>query len=67
MGRLCIGQGRAGMKRGPDPIKQPINQPSDLSQKIPGRTQIETGKTKPSTYQGSHTFHKQHEWQDDKK
>ena len=46
MERPCIGQGRAGMKRRrPDPINQPINQPSDLSQKISGRTEIETGKT----------------------
>ena len=29
----------------PDPINQPINQLSNLSQKIPGRTEIETGKT----------------------
>ena len=45
MERLCIGQGRAGSRRKrPDPINQSINQPSDLSQKIPGRTEIETGK-----------------------
>ena len=44
--RLCRGQGRAGLRRKkPDPINQTINQPSDLSQKIPGRMQIETGKT----------------------
>ena len=44
--RLCTGQGRAGLRRNkPDPINQIINQPSDLSQKIPGRTKIETGKT----------------------
>ena len=29
----------------PDPINQPINQLSSLSQKISGRTEIETGKT----------------------
>ena len=29
----------------PDPINQSINQPSNLSQKIPGRTEIESGKT----------------------
>ena len=41
-----IGQGRARLRRKrPDPINQTINQPSDLSQKIPGRTKIETGKT----------------------
>ena len=46
MERPHVGQGRAGMRRRqPDPINQPINQPSDLSQKIPGRTKIETGKT----------------------
>ena len=28
-----------------DPINQPINQPSELSQKIPSKTEIETGKT----------------------
>ena len=42
----CTGQGRAGLRRkSPDAIIQPINQPSNLSQKIPGRTKIETGKT----------------------
>ena len=42
----CIGQGRAGLKRKrSDPINQTINQPSELSQKIPGKTTIETGKT----------------------
>ena len=41
-----IGQGRAGLKRErSDPINQPINPPSELSQKIPGKTKIETGKT----------------------
>ena len=41
-----IGQGRAGLKRKrSDPINQTINQPSKLSQKIPGKTEIETGKT----------------------
>ena len=44
--RLCIGQGRAGSRRKrPDPINQTNNQPSDLSQEIPRRTEIETGKT----------------------
>ena len=44
--RLQIGQGRAGSKRRkPDPINQAINQPSDVSQEIPGRTKIVTGKT----------------------
>ena len=46
MERPCIGQGRGGSRRKrPDPINQPIIQPSNLSQKIPGRTEIETGKT----------------------
>ena len=46
MERLHIGQGRAGSRRKrTDPINQPINQPSNLSQKIPGRTEIEKGKT----------------------
>ena len=44
--KLHIGQGRAGLKRKrSDPINQTINQPSKLSQKIPGKTEIETGKT----------------------
>ena len=46
MERLHMGQGGAGMRRKrPDPINQTINQPSNLSQKIPGSTEIETGKT----------------------
>ena len=41
-----IGQGRAELRRRrPDPINQTIISPSDLSQKIPGETKIETGKT----------------------
>ena len=41
-----IGQGRGGLKtKRSDPINQPMNQPSKLSQKIPGKTKIETGKT----------------------
>ena len=44
--RPCIGQGRAGSKRKrPDPTNQAINQPSNLSQEIPGRTKIGTRKT----------------------
>ena len=31
-------------RKGSDPIDQTINQPSELSQKIPGKTEIETGK-----------------------
>ena len=46
MERLQIGQGRARSKRKkPNPINQAINQPSNLSQEIPGRTKIETRKT----------------------
>ena len=46
MERPHMGQGRAGIRRKrPDPIKQPINQPSNLSQKIPGRSEIEARKT----------------------
>ena len=41
-----MGQGRAGSRRKrPDPITQSINQASNLSQKIPGRTEIEMRKT----------------------
>ena len=44
--RLQMGKGRAGSKRRkPDPISQTINQPSDVTQEIPGRTKIVTGKT----------------------
>ena len=44
--RPQIGQGREGSKRKkPDPINQAINQPSNVSQEIPGRTKIVTGKT----------------------
>ena len=55
-----IGQDRAGLKRKRcDPINQPINQPPELSQKIPGKTKIETEKNKPSTFQRSNTYYKQ--------
>ena len=38
----CIGQGRAGLKwKRSDSINQTINPPSELSQKIPGKTKIE--------------------------
>ena len=44
--RPHIGQGRAGSKgKRPDPINHAINQASNLSQEIPGRTKIETRKT----------------------
>ena len=39
--KLGISQGRAGLKRKRSDC---INQPSGLSQKIPGKTEIETGK-----------------------
>ena len=46
MERPHVGQGRAGSKRKrPDPINYAINQASNLSQKIHGRTEIETRKT----------------------
>ena len=42
----CIGQGRAGLKRKrPNPINQTIIPTSELSQKVPGETNIETRKT----------------------
>ena len=37
------------MRKKPDPINQAINQPSNLSQEIPGRTKIETSKTNMHT------------------
>ena len=44
--KLHIGQDRVGLKRKrSDPINQTINPASELSQKIPGKTKIETGKT----------------------
>ena len=46
IGKPCIGQGSAGLKRKrPDPINQTIFIPSELSQKIPGQTKMETRKT----------------------
>ena len=57
MDRPHVGQGRAGSKRKkPDPIKHAINQVSNLSQKIPGRTEIETRKT-------NHVHDKMTRWQ----
>ena len=42
----CIGQSRAALRRKrPDPINQTIIPPSELSQKSPGETKIETRKT----------------------
>ena len=46
MERPHAGQGRTGSRRKrPDHINQPINLPSNLSPKIPGRTEKEIGKT----------------------
>ena len=43
--KLHIGQSRAGLKRKRSgAINIVINQPSELSQKVPGKTKIETGK-----------------------
>ena len=45
-GKLHIGQGGAGLKRKrSDPINQTINPPTELLQKIPGETKLQTGKT----------------------
>ena len=46
------GQGRAGSRRKKsDPISQTINQPSNVTQEIPGRTKIVTGKQTAYTVQ----------------
>ena len=46
-----IGQGRAGLKRKRlDAINQTIIPPSELSQKIPGETKIETKKKKKTNH-----------------
>ena len=64
--RQHVGQGRAGSRRKrPDPINQSVNQSSNLSQKIPGRTNTNK-KNKPHAYQRSDKFHKHCEWQDEK-
>ena len=43
--RLQMGQGRAGSRRRkPDPINQAINQPLDVTQRIPRGTKVVTGK-----------------------
>ena len=55
----CIGQGRAGLKRKrSDPINQTVNPPSELSQKIPGKTKIER-EYKSSKFQGFNAHYKQ--------
>ena len=44
--KSCIGQSRAGLRwKRSSPINPPIIPPLELSQKIPGETKIETGKT----------------------
>ena len=50
--KLWVGQGRAGLRR-----RRPdhINQPSDVTQGIPGGSKIETGKTNSS--QGTNSVH----------
>ena len=54
--RLQIGHGRAGSRRRkPDPINQVINQPSDVTQRIPRGTKIVTGKT--NSRQGTNSTH----------
>ena len=59
--RLHISQGRARSKRKrPDPINQAINQPSNLSQEIPGRTKNRSRKNIPHAFHRSNMFHKQH-------
>ena len=61
-----IGQGRGGLNRKrSDPINQTINQPSELLQKIPGETKIETGKTKLVHSKRSNAYHKQCGCRDD--
>ena len=48
-----IGKGRAGLKRKrSDPNNQTINSPSELSQKIPSKAKIETGKTNLEHFKG---------------
>ena len=57
--KLCTDQGRTRFRiKRADPINQSIKHPSDLSQKVPRRTEIET-RNKPSTFQRSDTFYKQ--------
>ena len=52
------------MGRRRSPINQTIISPSELSQKIPGETKIERGKTN-CKFHRSNTFCKQHGWRDD--
>ena len=53
---LQMGQGNAGSRRRkPDPINQAINQPLDVTQRIPRGTKIVTGKT--NSTQGTNSAH----------
>ena len=64
--KLCIGQGRVGLKRKrSDPINQSTNPPSELSQKIPGKTKNRSRKNKPRTFQRSNKYYKQCRYRDD--
>ena len=51
--KLQIGQGRAGLRRRPEPDH--INQPSDVTRGIPAGSKIVTGKTNSS--QGTNSVH----------
>ena len=59
----CIGQGRAGLRRRrPAPIKQTIIPSSELSQKIPWETKIETRKTNcVNSSDPTHSINNMHE------
>ena len=64
--KLHIGWGRAVLKRKRfDPINQPINQPSELSLKMPGKTEIETGKTNQAHSKDPNAYYKQCGCRDD--
>ena len=58
-GKLHIGQGRAGLRGRRSSINQTNISPSELSQKIPGKTKIETRKNKPCKFHRSSAFYKQ--------
>ena len=50
-----MGQGRGSRRRKPDPINHAINQPLDVTQRIPRGTKIVTGKT--NSAQGTNSVH----------
>ena len=50
--KLCIGQGRAGLRRRPEPDH--INQPSDVTRKISEGSKIVTGKQTAHSIQTAH-------------